>query len=753
MNRIVQTVVRTIREARRRKVFRTGALYVLGAWLMLQVADVLFPGFGIPDAAIQALVWAAALGFPVALVFGWLYEIGPDGVRRTGPAGPDAAVTPPPLARRDYLILAAFAAIAAVLVGRAVQEVRETPLEDSPAAAAGTARAGAERLPNSIAVLPFVNISNDPDNDYFCDGISEEILNALSTFRELNVIGRTSSFAFKGSDAGIDRISAALGVGHVLQGSVRKAGNRLRISAQLLDQAGRQLWSQTFDRELANVFEIQAEIAQAVAATAASKVVARPADGYHPNLAAYDHFLAGRELLHRRDVTAARDELQRARDLDPAFAEAHAEWAISQLIGAPSAEDLEAGRAAIDRALELQPKLLRAQAARSMLLLQSRPPDPKGAETILRGVLEQDPNMSDAVLWLANSLFSQGRRSEAFEVLQRAARIDPLHPSIAGNLANELWLQGKDEQAIEVLERQIAQPNQGNTPYFVLGSMYRAMGRLVDMYAVCRRQSVRLLGQYEYLAMTYALLGNQGSAQYWQERSPRDFPDSPYRWYTASVLAAWQGDHDQAARRFQEGLVASGIDIAQQGTDVQGWYGTLLARAGRHAEAIELLEPVVTPEVDAGSGQWSPELDGRHALAWAYLNSGATAKAQALLSAIWRECEAARADGVKLYGGDLHFCAENALLRGDRETALGLLEQAVGAGWREYYLRRNDPYWAALETDPRYRALMARAKADVDRQAAEIARLDATNDLVGQVDAAVAERRNRKARTPGPATP
>ena len=144
----------------------------------------------------------------------------------------------------------------------------------------------------------------------------------------------------------------------MLQGSVRKAGNRLRISAQLLDHTGRQLWTETFDRELANVFDIQEEIARAVATTAASRVVSRPAVRYHPNLEAYDHYLAGRELLHQRDADSL-EELQRAIDLDPAFAEAHAEWAISRLIGDPSAEDLEAGRAAIERALELQPKLLR----------------------------------------------------------------------------------------------------------------------------------------------------------------------------------------------------------------------------------------------------------------------------------------------------------------------------------------------------------------------------------------------------------
>ena len=747
----MQAVIRLYREARRRKVFRTGALYVLGAWLMLQVADVLFPGFGLPDAAIQALVWAAVLGFPLALVFGWLYEIGPGGIRRTGPAGADAAEAPQPLARRDYLILAAFAAIAAVLVVRTVQEVRETPLADSPPAAAGTARAGGERLPNSIAVLPFVNISNDPDNDYFCDGISEEILNALSGFRGLVVIGRTSSFAFKGSDAGIDRISAVLGVSHVLQGSVRKAGNRLRISAQLLDHTGRQLWTETFDREQANVFDIQEEIAQAVATTAASRVVSRPAVRYHPNLEAYDHYLAGRELLHRREVESALQELQRAIDLDPAFAEAHAEWAISRLIGDPSAEDLEAGRAAIERALELQPKLLRAQAARGFLLM-SRPPDPEGAETVLRGVLEQDPNMSDALLWLSNALDYQGRQDEALAVLERGARIDPLHPSIANNLAGELWQRGKVEQAIDQLARQLEQPNPAAPPYYVLGDFYRLMGRLVDLHALATRQSLQLVGNHDSLAVSYALLGNWRAAQYWQERTPRDFPNE-LRWYGASVVPVWRGRTEEAVRRFQEALDAQRIDVAQEGPFLQAWHGALLARAGRHAEAIAVLEPV-GPEAEPLLNRWMPELDAQHALAWAYLNSGAGAKAETLLSAIWRDCQAERNEGVSHDSGLLHYCAETALLRGDRDPALEFLEQAVTAGWREYYIRQHDPYWAALENDPRYRALMARVKADVDRQAVEIARLDAAEDLVAKVDAAVAKRRRREEQNAGsPATP
>jgi len=260
----VPSIVQLYREARRRKVFRTAALYVLGSWAALQVADVLFPGFGIPETAIQALVWTAALGFPVALIFGWLFDIGQGGIRRTPPPSAAETAEPRPLGSRDYALLGAFLVIAAVLVFRAVQEVRQVPVEAASQVAATSVKEDS-RLPNSIAVLPFTNISSDPDNEYFCDGISEEILNEISMVRPLNVIGRTSSFAFKGSSLGIDKISATLGVRYVLQGSVRKAEQRLRISAQLLDERGRQIWAQTFDRELANVFDIQQEIARSVA--------------------------------------------------------------------------------------------------------------------------------------------------------------------------------------------------------------------------------------------------------------------------------------------------------------------------------------------------------------------------------------------------------------------------------------------------------------------------------------------------------
>jgi len=729
-------IVRIFREARRRKVFRTAALYVVGAWLALQVADVLFPGFGISNAAIQALVWAAVLGFPVALVFGWLFDIGPGGIRRTVPSGSDAAA-PQPLTRTDYLLLAAFAAVGLALLYRAAEGVRRAP-PDQPTAVDRSRREGVARLENSIAVLPFANISNDPDNEYFCDGISEEILNALSGFRQLNVIGRTSSFAFRGSDVGIDQISSVLGVGHVLQGSVRKAGNQLRISAQLLDEAGRQVWTETFDRELVGVFEIQSEIAAAVAAKVASQVTAAADTGRHPNLDAYQHFLAGRAMLHRRNIDGARAELQRAIEIDPDFAAAHAEWAITRLMGVVTDRHLEEARAAINRALELQPKLLRAQAAQGFSLLQASRPDPVAAEAILRDVLAQDPNMSDALNWLGNSLAAQGRSDDALAVRQRAVRIDPLHPAIAANLAGQLIRRGREREAIEILEKLLGQPNPAEGPFWVLALLHQESGRLVEVNAIAKEMSMRGSLSHYLTARSYGLLGDGRAAQYWLDREIRDFPEHSWNPYLSAELPSWQGRHGEALQRFRAALAANKIDMSGEEGYIQLWYGALLARAGEYAAAIGQLEPLV--DQAASQSELDPQLDPQHALAWSYLRTGATAKATALLSIQWQQCQLEAADAVPRYSALLHYCAETALLSGDVDEALAWLERAVAAGWRDYYLRQNDPYWAAVEDDPRFRAQMEIVRKDIDRQRAEAQRIDAAEDFVAKVDAAMAAR-------------
>jgi len=738
----VQAVIRLYREARRRKLFRTGALYVLGAWLMLQVADVLFPGFGIPNAAIQALVWAAVLGFPVALVFGWLYEINPQGIRRTASAGASALPEPQPLARRDYLILAAFAVITGVLVFRAVHDIRETPLAASPEAATGLARGAGERLANSIAVLPFANISNDPDNDYFCDGVSEEILDRLAGFRELNVIGRTSSFAFKGSDYGIDRISALLGVRYVLQGSVRKAGDQLRISAQLLDAGGRQVWSQSFDRQLEKIFEIQSEIAGAVATTVASHVTAQPDIGHQPDLEAYEHYLTGRTLLHLREIHRAQAEFERAVRIDPEFAEAHADLAIAQALSGTQ-EEIDRARQSVERALQLKPRLLRARAAQGFVLMASDPPDPSGAERVLRDVLAQDPNMSDALLWLHNTLDEQGRDEAARPILERAALIDPLHPSIAANLAGRLLWEGQTEHAQRIYERLLAQPSPGAGALSAAAGFYGSTGQVGEMAARSREAALRepSFPYLFHLLQACASLGDWELADAVNDRLLRLPPGGPGRIYRRTFLPALKDQTDVALQRVREAFDELGLTLADLDPFAKAIAGGHFARGGDYAAAIEALEPIV--DVDSPYQGPVPDLVSppAHSLAWSYLHTGADAKATRLLAAASRECSTMRAEGQVPGSGRLQLCAEVELLRGNIEPALDGLEEAFRAGWRDYYVQERDPYWASVASHPRYRALMAKVKADVDRQRADVQRAEAHEVFLAKLDAAIAALR------------
>jgi len=736
-------LARLVLELRRRRVFRTAALYVIGAWLVLQVADVLFPGFGIPEAAIRVLVWTAILGFPVAVLFGWFFDIGRDGIRRTLPADAAGSERAPALTRSDYAVLAAFLVVAGVLVYNAAQKVRETPAETNVAGALASSVQPLPKLDNSIAVLPFDNWSSDPDNEFFCDGVSDEILNRLSGFRELNVIGRTSSFAFKGSNYGVERISAALGVHFVLQGSVRRQGEQLRISAQLLDENGRQVWSQSFDRALRNVFEIQTEIADAVATTIVAHIVPSRGPPETPDIQAYEYYLTGRERLHRRDWDKAEAFLRRAVEADPDFAAAHAELAISLLIGIRPRENFEIARQHIERALALKPGLARARAAQGFLLLQQREPDYAGAERILRSVLDEEPNMSDALLWLTGPLSQHGRAEEAFELLKRAYRVDPLHASIAGSLAKELLDRGERDAAIRVAEQQIEQPNPGYTAFAALRDIYGFTGRLVDMNRAVKSMALRVDGpQYFSLALSYAVLGRWSAADYWLRRSMREYPRYWAVPFYPSILPQFQGRSEEAVRIFREVMSEADFQLAREDRFFSFWFGALLARAGEYSAAIDLLAPLVSSGDPMGLAvaSWNYSQDAVHALAWSYLRSGAADEARPLLEGVERQCSDQAAAG-QLHGSDaLYYCAENSLMQGDVRQALVRFEQAVEAGWREYYLSEHDPYWQSLHDNPDFRKLMTQVKADVDRQRAEIERLDAEEDFVARLDAVRAAR-------------
>ncbi len=730
-----------IRELRRRRVFRTAGIYIVSAWLLLQVADVLFPGWGLPDAAINVLFVAALIGFPLALVFGWFYDITTHGIVRTPSAEEEGAEMPLALQRRDYLILTALGVVGVAILTQTTREVVEMPrVAEVTELQVSVVE---EKLPNSIAVLPFANISDDPDNEYFCDGISEEIRNRLGSHAGLNVIGRNSSFQFKNSDYTIRRISDLLGSRYLLQGSVRKQDNALRISTELVDETGAQLWSNTFDRTLGDVFSIQAEIAELVATTIVPQIALPTSSPYEPSLEAYEYFLEGRELLRKRiDVKGrARERLRKAIEIDPQYAAAYAELAITEVFYTNTAEDIAAASELIDTALRLEPGLPRALAARAFSLLQQDDSDYAVAEIVLRDVLTRDPNMVDALDWLSRALRGQGKRLEAEATLEKAVRLDPLHGSIAANVAGSSAERGDFETAERRLLRLLEIPQPAFNTYQTLRDFYWHTGRLVDMNAVAKRQVLTLGRHYMGLSFSYALMGLWDQASYWDARTMVDTNWFWAKFFGPTSVPYLQGRYRDSLAEWDKVLVAEGKTLSELPDLVALFYGDTQALAGDVAGAIQTLAPVIAPPRPVNYNEFDQfELDAVHSLAWSYEQAGMPEKGRAILESLERQIEETQRLGLLHMSNDLFFYARNALLMGEKDLALERLEQAVEAGWRDYYVQQNDPRWAPLAEDPRYQALMAEVKADVDRQRAEVERIDAEEDFVARLDAARAER-------------
>ncbi len=729
--------LRIVRELRRRRVFRTAGLYVVGAWLVMQVADVLFPGWGLPDAAISVLFIAAVVGFPFALVFGWFFDITTGGIVRTPSVGEAGNEPPLPLQRRDYLILVALAAIGVAILTQTTREVVEMHRETVPSVAGPEVEAAEEKLPNSIAVLPFTNVSSDPENEFFCDGVSEEILNRLGSYSALNVIGRTSSFAFKNSGYAIPRISDLVGSRYLLQGSVRKQGERLRISAQLVNDSGTQLWSDTFDRTAGDIFSVQAEIAEVVASTVVPQIVGPIASQYQPSLEAYQHFLAGRELLRRRmSLEDAREQLNLAVELDPRFAEAYAELALTYLIGTVTEEKEAVAKRAIDTALRLEPDLPRALAIRALSLQQQREPDWAVSEIVLRRVLETEPNMVDALNWLSTALAMQGNRREAAAVLERAARLDPLHGAIALNIANAAAKRGDFETAERRMLRLLEMPQPTVLQFWELQVLYRYLGRIADMNALSKRQLLTVDEPfYVGLFDSYALLGLWEESSYWAERYKTDAPDDFWAKLASSYVPYYRGRYREAQEDWDGMLAREGRTLSEMPRMFVLLYGDQQALAGDYDGAIGTLEPMIGPPRPLNFDEFHPlETSALHSLVWSYQNSGLSEKGKPILESLERELQAEARLG-RLHGSnDLYFFARNALLMGNHDLALARLEEAVAAGWREYYIHEHDGRWAPLRDNPDYQAMMADVKADVDRQRVEVERDDARRNLPALLD-------------------
>jgi len=460
-------------ELKRRNVIRVVVLYIVVGWLLMQVADVLFPAMELPNWTIRLVFAMLAIGFPAAIIFSWAFEITPEGVKREKDIDRSKSVARFTGRKLDYITIGVVVAAVGFAV---VDRMTRSPEMPAPEIAVVTeAPEPVETAPDrpessktSVAVLPFVNMSNDPDNEFFSDGISEELLNVLVKVQGLRVPSRTSSFAFKGKDVSISDIARELGVDHILEGSVRKAGNTVRVTAQLIDvKTDTHLWSETYDRELEDIFAIQDEIAQNIVSALEATLGTAPAGltvGRQPteNLEAYQLYLQGRHLWLQRGIENISEGirlLEQAVELDPEFAQAWAALGAARITLpyyalTPRAEnDRLAGQAA-RRALELDETLGEAWA--TVASEGAWKGDWVGSLELWRKAAEIAPNDSTLRLWYGIHLMDAGYLERALSQFELAVRLDPVSAVNNDWLARTYAALGRYSEAEAGYERAIS---------------------------------------------------------------------------------------------------------------------------------------------------------------------------------------------------------------------------------------------------------------------------------------------------------
>lgn len=717
-----------------------------------------FPAWGFPETALRYLFIAAAACFPVALVFGWFYDITSSGIARTEPARDTAAIDLR-LKRVDYVILLALFSIGLAILFGSLGKIQEE-IETSPDPVVR-----AERMANSIAVLSFTNLDTNPETGFFSDGVTEEILHRLSTLGALHVLASTSSFAFRNSGESPANISEILGVRYVPQGSVPRDEDYVRVTARLVDEGGFQVWSESFDRKLESIFVIQTEIASAVSSRIVNEIVPPqelPAGRTTENMEAYTEYLRGRAHFDARTSgwqKEAESAFRRAIELDAGFAPPYAGLA-TLVVNSGRGPHWDEARASAERALQLDPDLPFGHAVLG-LTQAVLGDDERGLES-LRRAIELDPSLAIAYTWITMPLTSLGRRDEAVAMMMRGLEIDPLNPVLLKNVSNHESMFGNLHRAEQLLLRLTKIPNPARPTYRWLYLLYSRWGRYADAVDAvdAAKKNVRLAlrngmqPEYEPLFSSYAQLGLRDDADYWFAKFRSQWPnrEPPINWTSRLAMLGetrWLAADLERSEVLLAGdthgdievpwlLSYGGLAWIQAGNLVKGidWLERGVGMYQQHMRPNDPPKHIDLPLLDEN---WDAETVTLLAerLAFAYQRTGRDLEADEVLQFL-----------VLTYGTDLDtppatsatgpwISERRALadaLAGDLPGAIDHLREALDLGWANYYLVVNDPVWSDTIKSPEFEELLAEAMTDVERQREIVVAADAEHDFRAEVE-------------------
>jgi adenylate cyclase len=547
-------------ELKRRNVYKVAVAYAVVSWLLLQAASIFLPAFDAPPWVMKIFIIVIIFGFPVALIFSWAFEITPEGIKFESEISPNESIT----RRTGRKIVGITAVLAVIAVGLMLFQVVRSKSTSTPRPASGELRRGeqseAATVPNkSIAVLPFDNLSRDPDNAYFAEGVQDEILTRLAKVADLKVISRTSTQHFKSTPDNLPQIAKQLGVAHILEGSVQKASDQVRVNVQLINAlTDAHLWADTYDRKLTDIFAVESEIAKTIAETLQAKITGSEkssiAKAPTANPEAYELYLKGRFFWNKRsgvDLRKAIEFFNQAIGKDPNYALAYAGLADSYLLlpnygGAPTADVVPPARAAVIKALELDDSLAEAHA--SLGLLDTLDLHLERAITHFDRAVQLKPNYATAHHWLGLGHLSLGHFDQAIAEGKRATELDPLSVIINADFAWTYACAHRLDEAEAQARRTLEIDPRFFLAHYYLGGIRQAKGQLTEAIAEYQ-QAFDLNGDFYSLAMlgqAHARAGNKAEAQKILARLNEEAKSrhvAPYAW---ALLYLGLGDKNRA---------------------------------------------------------------------------------------------------------------------------------------------------------------------------------------------------------------
>lgn len=590
-------------QLRERNVIKVAVGYIVGAWALMQVAELIFSALGYPEWTVKLTVVVLIIGAPIAVIGAWIYEITPRGISRDKR---DLSHIPRLSNRQravDLSVIGLLVAVAGFIAYTSIPRLLE---RESQVVSTDAEDSFLEFDLNSIAVLAFENRSSDPEVEYFGDGLSEEILNVLAKLKEFKVAARTASFYYKGKDdVTLKEMARSMQVKHILTGSVRRAGNQIRISAELMDaETGFQIWTDTYDRQFEDIFEIQREIALAVAEQ--SKVILSSASEdlllQRPtkNLAAYDLYLQGRDYLRRpRSVSileTAATLFRKALALDEDYALALAglcETDLNLYSLTKSTDRVGDAEASCAAALAKDDGLSAVHGALGELYRQTG--NPQAAEVQFRTALNTDPRSVEALEGLANTLIDLNQLDDAQLIMERMIELQPGYWRGYTVMGNFLYRQGRDEEAIPYFRRVTDLTPDNALGWNSLGAAQYMVGNLEGAATAWRRALDIAPSQHMYgnLGTMYYYLARFDQAEEMQKKAVEQAPDDFRIWGRLAAVYRQQAGKETEAQAAYTRAIELGegvLEVNPENADALKNVSLFYAQTGNAREALELTE-------------------------------------------------------------------------------------------------------------------------------------------------------------------